>query len=71
MIRNVGTIDRMLRLGAGMALIGLSIMGVIGPWGYFGFVPLLTGLVGNCPIYTVFGFGTCVIAGSRDQRGSS
>lgn len=70
MIRNLGSIDRMFRIGAGMAIIGLSIAGKIGPWGYLGIVPLLTGSVGTCPIYAVFGFRTCANAGSQDQRDS-
>lgn len=61
MIHNVGTIDRTLRIAAGVALIGLSIAGMIGPWGYIGIVPLLTGLIGNCPAYSLFGFRTCAV----------
>ena len=49
MIRNVGTIDRILRVGAGLLLVALAFAEKIGPWGYIGIVPLLTGLVGNCP----------------------
>ena len=59
MIHNVGTIDRTLRIGVGIALVGLSIAGSIGPWGYVGIVPLVTGLVGNCPAYSLFGLRTC------------
>ena len=46
MKRNVGADDRLLRIMAGAALIGLSAAGTIGPWGYLGIVPLLTGLFG-------------------------
>jgi len=46
-------------VGAGIALIGLSVAGVIGPWGYVGIVPLLTGLVSFCPLYAMLGLNSC------------
>jgi hypothetical protein len=64
MNRNVGTVDRVLRIVAGVALIGLSIAGTIGPWGYFGILPLVTGLLRSCPAYALFGISTCASAGS-------
>jgi hypothetical protein len=69
MNRNVGIADRLLRITAGAALIGMSVAGAIGPWGYFGIVPLLTGLLGACPAYTLFGISTCGSPGSRDRPG--
>jgi len=56
---NVGTIDRVVRILAGLALIGLAIAGTIGPWGYIGIVPLLTGLIRVCPAYSIIGVNTC------------
>lgn len=56
---NVGTIDRVVRIGAGLLLIGLAAGGAIGPWGYLGVVPLLTGLFRFCPAYRLFGLDTC------------
>lgn len=56
---HLGSLDRALRIGAGIALIGLSVAGVIGPWGYVGIVPLLTGLVSFCPLYSMFGLSSC------------
>jgi hypothetical protein len=56
---NVGTVDRVVRIVAGLALIGLAIAGTIGPWGYIGVLPLLTGLFRVCPAYSIFGFNTC------------
>jgi hypothetical protein len=35
------------------------VTGTVGAWGYIGLVPLATGLLGNCPLYSVFGFSTC------------
>ena len=62
MKRNVGTIDRMLRIGAGLVLAGLAAFGAVGPWGWVGIVPLATGLAGWCPAYTLFGIKTCKTA---------
>lgn len=59
MNKNVGTLDRALRIGAGLALIALAATGTIGPWGWIGIVPLGTGLLGWCPAYTLFGIKTC------------
>jgi hypothetical protein len=56
---NVGGIDRMARIGAGVLLVGLTLAGVIGPWGWIGVVPMATGLSGWCPAYLPFGISTC------------
>jgi hypothetical protein len=59
MTRNEGNLDRALRVVAGLALIGLAASGQIGMWGYIGVVPLLTGAIGMCPVYTLLGINTC------------
>ncbi|MBS0436656.1 MAG: DUF2892 domain-containing protein [Proteobacteria bacterium] len=56
---NEGTIDRALRIIAGLALIALAATGTVGAWGWTGIVPLATGLLGWCPAYTLLGFNTC------------
>ena len=56
---NVGGIDRTLRIVAGAALVALAATGTVGLWGWIGVVPLLTGLIGWCPPYAMFGFNTC------------
>lgn len=56
---NVGGIDRILRVVAGLALIGLTLAGMIGGWGWIGVVPLATGLFSFCPLYTLLGMNTC------------
>ena len=56
---NEGTADRALRVVLGIAILSLAFVGPRTPWGYLGFVPLLTGVVGLCPLYTIFGFSTC------------
>ena len=56
---NVGSFDRMVRIVAGLALIGLAAAGIIGPWGYIGVVLLLTGFMRVCPAYSLLGVNTC------------
>ncbi len=56
---NVGKTDKLLRIGAGIALLGLGASGVIGWWGLIGVVPLATGLLNWCPAYTLLGIKTC------------
>ncbi|MBI4742566.1 MAG: DUF2892 domain-containing protein [Betaproteobacteria bacterium] len=56
---NVGGIDKILRIVAGVVLIALAFFGQIGMWGYIGVVPLATGLIGFCPLYPLLGMNTC------------
>jgi hypothetical protein len=56
---NVGGIDRILRIVVGMALLGMTLTGTVGAWGWIGLVPLATGAFGTCPLYTILGFSTC------------
>ncbi len=62
---NVGGIDKILRIVVGIILIALAAMNVIGLWGWIGIVPLLTGLMGWCPAYTLFGMNTCPLKKSQ------
>lgn len=55
---NVGGIDRALRVLVGLVLVVLAAMGTIGLWGWIGIVPLVTGLAGWCPLYTLLGIRT-------------
>jgi hypothetical protein len=63
MTANAGTIDRVLRILVGLALIAAAV-GLFGPayqtvWGWIGFVPLATGLVGWWSLYSILGIKTC------------
>lgn len=66
MRKNEGNLDRALRVIAGLTLIGLAVSNVIGAWGYIGLVPLLTGAVGMCPLYSMLGIRTCPIDPSTE-----
>ena len=59
MTANVGGIDRIARILVGLVLIGLTLTGKIGVWGWIGVVPLLTGLTRFCPAYPLLGMSTC------------
>lgn len=57
--RNEATIERVLRVIVGLGVLSLTVVGPKTMWGLIGLVPLLTGLIGSCPLYTIFGFSTC------------
>lgn len=61
MTANVGTLDRMLRAVAGLALLALAVFGGYW-WGWIGVVPLVTAFAGFCPAYRLFGLRTCPMA---------
>jgi hypothetical protein len=61
MKRNVGTIDRIIRIVLGIALIAGALMGYIGWWGWIGVVPLATGLMSSCLLYSLLGINTCPV----------
>ena len=60
---NVGVIDRAARIVVGLALIALALGYIPGwpatVWGWIGAIPLVTGLFGYCPTYSVLGVSTC------------
>ena len=57
--KNIGSLDRILRIIIGAVLIGLTLTDNIGAWGWIGVLPLLTGLMSSCALYTVLGINTC------------
>ncbi len=59
MKQNIGGIERFLRVIIGLGIISLAFVGPKSPWAYLGVVPLLTGLIGWCPPYAIFGISTC------------
>jgi CHASE2 domain-containing sensor protein len=56
---NVGGTDRGIRIAVGLALIVAAATGTLSAWAWIGVVPLLTGLVGTCPLYSILGIKTC------------
>lgn len=61
-MKNEGVVDRSIRVVIGLVLLSLVFVGPQTLWGWVGLVPLLTGLVGFCPLYKIFGLNTCPIA---------
>lgn len=61
MSKNEGRIDRILRVILGLALLSLVFFGPKTMWGLVGLIPLVTGLVGTCPIYSLLGIRTCKV----------
>lgn len=59
--RNEGTADRVVRVVVGAGLLSLAFIGPQTAWGYIGLVPLITGLAGTCPAYSLFGISTCPV----------
>ena len=57
--KNEHKIDRTLRVLLGLGLLGIALLGPKTPWGWLGLIPLVTGLAGRCPVYALFGVGTC------------
>lgn len=56
---NIGNTDRAIRIAVGLALIGATLLGLIGAWGWIGVIAVATGLFRFCPAYLPFGISTC------------
>jgi hypothetical protein len=65
MTPNVGTIDRLIRIVAGVGLLLLAAFGKVGAWGHIGIVPLATGLFRFCPAYRLIGLTTCPMGSKK------
>jgi len=59
--KNEGIVDRTLRVVVGLAVLSLVFIGPETAWGWAGLVPLVTGLLGTCPLYSILGINTCGI----------
>lgn len=56
---NEGMVDRAVRVLVGAAVVSMFFVGPQSPWALLGLVPLTTGLLGSCPLYTLLGLSTC------------
>jgi hypothetical protein len=59
MKQNIGNIERVIRVLAGLIILSLAFVGPKSPWAYLGIVPILTGVIGWCPPYAMLGISTC------------
>lgn len=57
--KNEHTVERVIRVIAGVGIISLAFVGPKTPLAWLGLVPLLTGLAGTCPLYSILGISTC------------
>lgn len=67
MKKNVGGMDRVLRIVVGLVLVALAATGQIGAWGWLGLVVLATGVFSFCGIYTLLGINTCPMKPNEPQ----
>ncbi len=65
--RNEHTVERVIRVVAGLGIVSLAFVGPQTPWAWLGLIPIATGALGSCPLYTLFGFSTCSM---KDKTGS-
>ncbi|HET8711798.1 MAG TPA: DUF2892 domain-containing protein [Spongiibacteraceae bacterium] len=56
---NEHPVERVVRILVGIGLISIVFVGPQTPWGWIGVVPILTGSLGRCPLYTLLGINTC------------
>lgn len=58
MVKNIGSTDRIIRIIAGIVIVGLGVR-YNSWWGAIGALPILTAIVGWCPPYSLLGINTC------------
>ena len=56
---NMHKLERTARVLIGAGFVVTAALGMTTPWGWLGAIPMITGLSGTCPLYTLFGFSTC------------
>jgi hypothetical protein len=64
-VTNENSVDRVVRVVIGLVLLSLTVAGPHSLWGLVGLVPLLTGIVGFCPLYRIVGINTCALPQRR------
>ena len=58
---NVGGIDRVARIVIGVAILTLTALNIIGPWGWLAIGLIISGVLRNCTLYSLLGINTCQI----------
>ena len=59
--RNEHAVDRVVRIVLGIGLLAMVFVGPKTPFGWIGLVPVVTGALGRCPLYRLFGISTCSV----------
>jgi hypothetical protein len=65
--KNEHSADRAIRVVLGLGLLSLAFVGPHTALGYLGLIPLATGLLGSCPLYSLLGFSTCRVPADKDH----
>lgn len=68
---NVGCKERGIRVLVGAVLVTLAYTHQLGDWAWLGLIPLATGLLGYCPLYTILKRGGCCGSSCQDKDGGS
>lgn len=68
MKKNIGNIERIVRIIVGAGILSLAVIGPQSPWALLGIIPLATGLIGWCPPYALLGISTCGKTGSCESK---
>jgi hypothetical protein len=63
--KNANSVERAMRVVLGLGLLTLTFVGPHTALGYLGLIPLVTGLVGSCPVYSLLGFSTCRVPANK------
>ncbi len=71
MKKNIGNIERVIRIAVGAGIMSLAVVGPQSPWALLGAVPLVTGLLGWCPPYHLLGISTCGKLGNCEKNSCS
>jgi len=67
---NEHVVDRAARVVIGLAALSLVVVGPHTLWGLVGLLPLVTGLLGTCPVYSLFGLSTCSAKSAKNSASS-
>ena len=66
--KNEHSVERGMRVVLGLGLLTLTFMGPHTALGYVGLIPLATGLLGSCPLYSLLGFSTCRVPVNKGAK---
>lgn len=66
MEKNIGTVDKVIRVVVGLVLIALVFFDPQTPWGWLGVPVILIALVGICPLYKIIGMNTCKTCNNKE-----
>jgi len=71
MKKNLHPVEKTIRIFLGLFLLSLIVWGPKSLWGLLGLIPLVTGLVSLCPLYSIFGFSTCCVKKPEEKEEES